>query len=91
MKDKSDAPNPPKQVALGMEVDFTAMPSNAPFPWLLQARVTMRAMRQGMGPATSHTEWFVLTPGMARQWAEDLQDAAARAEAPRPPEPTSMQ
>lgn len=93
MKSK-EPPFPPGWAGSGLEAHFMAMPPGAPKPFLLQVRVAMRPFVPGstyQEGATSHTEWFALTPDLARQLAATLQDAADRAERPLPPEPRGIQ
>ena len=81
---KDEAPYPPQLTAVGMDTNFIAMPPHAPFPVLLQARVVLQSIDLSR-PGQTRTEWFALTPAVARRMAQELQDAAAQAEKPHLP------
>lgn len=72
----------------GIEFTFAVMPPGAPLPVVCQGRLKLGHP----GGATNRTtEWFGLSPSLARGLAASLLDAATRAEQPHlPGNPSGM-
>ena len=89
MKD-NDAPYPPELAFDGIEFAFMVMPPGAPFAVLTQAQLKLRPVQNWPSLPVQRTPWFALTPGVAREVAAKLQQAADQAEKPHMPPATKQ-